>query len=46
MSKLVFAAAVLLTELALFGALPRRSEGLPPGLRSFAPGSSRRATWA
>jgi prohibitin 2 len=37
MSKLVFAAAVLLTGLALFGALRRRAEGLPPGLRSVAP---------
>jgi hypothetical protein len=37
MSKLVFAAAVLLIGLALYGALRRRAEGLPPGLRSFAP---------
>jgi regulator of protease activity HflC (stomatin/prohibitin superfamily) len=37
MSKLVFAAAVLLVGLALYGALRRRTEGLPPGLRSFAP---------
>ena len=37
MSKLVFAAAMLLVGLALHGALRRRAEGLPPGIRSFAP---------
>ena len=37
MSKLVFAAVVLLAGLAIHGALRRRAESLPPGLRSFAP---------
>jgi hypothetical protein len=37
MSKLVFAAAVLLAGLAVYGALRRRAEGLPPGLGTFAP---------
>jgi regulator of protease activity HflC (stomatin/prohibitin superfamily) len=34
MSKLVFAAAVLLVGLVIHGALRRRAEGLPPGLRT------------
>jgi hypothetical protein len=34
MSKLVFAAAVLLVGLVIHGALRRRAEALPPGLRS------------
>ena len=33
MSKLVFAAVVLLAGLAIHGALRRRAESLPPGLR-------------
>ena len=37
MSKLVFAAVVLLAGLAIHGALRRRAEGLPPGLRTFGP---------
>jgi regulator of protease activity HflC (stomatin/prohibitin superfamily) len=37
MSKLVFAAVVLLAGLAIHGALRRRADGLPPGLRSVGP---------
>jgi regulator of protease activity HflC (stomatin/prohibitin superfamily) len=37
MSKLVFAAVVLLAGLAIHGALRRRAEALPPGLRTFGP---------
>ncbi len=37
MSKLVFAAVVLLVGLALYGALRRQAEGMPAGLRTFVP---------
>lgn len=37
MSKLVFAAAVLALGLAVYGALRRRGEGLPGGLRTLGP---------
>ncbi len=37
MSKLVFAAVVLLAGLVIHGALRRRNEGLPPALRTVGP---------
>jgi regulator of protease activity HflC (stomatin/prohibitin superfamily) len=37
MSKLVFAAAVLLVGLAFYGTLRRRAEGLPSGVRTLLP---------
>src|SRR5262245_64626783 len=37
MRKLAFAAVVLVAGLAIQGALRRRADGLPPGLRTFAP---------
>jgi len=37
MSKLVFAAVVLVAGLALYGALRRGAENLPAGLRTFGP---------
>ena len=37
MSKLIFAGVVLVAGLLLQGMLRRRSDSLPPGLRTFVP---------